>query len=150
MRVDLGCGPRKPEGYFGVDRHPWPGVDRVADLSQGIPLGDAVADEVRGHDILEHLPGMILSMNEIWRVLKPGGLADILVPSTDGRGAFQDPTHVSFWNANSFWYYSAGDPHREIFGDAYGIVARFAVEGIWHTQAPHAVVHVHAKLRAVK
>ena len=27
-------------------------------------------------------------------------------PSTDGRGAFQDPTHVSFWNSNSFWYYT--------------------------------------------
>ena len=30
----------------------------------------------------------------------------IEVPSTDGRGAFQDPTHVSFWNSNSFWYYT--------------------------------------------
>jgi hypothetical protein len=29
-----------------------------------------------------------------------------LTPSTDGRGAFQDPTHVSFLNENSFWYYT--------------------------------------------
>ncbi len=39
-------------------------------------------------------------MNEIWRICKPGATLDILVPSTDGRGAFQDPTHVSFWNIN--------------------------------------------------
>jgi SAM-dependent methyltransferase len=45
-------------------------------------------------------------MSEIHRVLAPGGWAFIEVPSTDGRGAWQDPTHVSFWNENSFWYYS--------------------------------------------
>ena len=28
------------------------------------------------------------------------------IPSTDGRGAFQDPTHVSYWNENSFLYYT--------------------------------------------
>ena len=40
------------------------------------------------------------------RVLAPGGWAFIEVPSTDGRGAFQDPTHVSYWNENSFLYYT--------------------------------------------
>ena len=29
-----------------------------------------------------------------------------LTPSTDGRGAYQDPTHVAFYNENSFWYYT--------------------------------------------
>jgi hypothetical protein len=45
-------------------------------------------------------------MSEIHRVLAPGGWAFIEVPSTDGRGAFQDPTHVSYWNENSFFYYT--------------------------------------------
>jgi hypothetical protein len=45
-------------------------------------------------------------MREIHRVLAHGGWAMIEVPSTDGRGAFQDPTHVSFWNEHSFWYYT--------------------------------------------
>jgi SAM-dependent methyltransferase len=43
---------------------------------------------------------------EIHRVLAHGGWAFIEVPSTDGRGAWQDPTHVSFWNENSFHYYT--------------------------------------------
>jgi hypothetical protein len=45
-------------------------------------------------------------MSEIHRVLSDGGWAFIEVPSTDGRGAWQDPTHVSFWNQNNFWYYT--------------------------------------------
>ena len=28
------------------------------------------------------------------------------MPSTDGRGAWCDPTHVSFWNSRSFRYYT--------------------------------------------
>ena len=150
MRVDLGCGPRKPEGYFGIDRHPWPGVDRIADLALGIPLDDNVADEIRAHDLIEHLPDKIRTLNEIWRVLKPGGIADILVPSTDGRGAFQDPTHVSYWNANSFWYFEVGNPHRELFGEAYGVVARFKILSLAEGHAPHGIIHLRVALQAVK
>lgn len=150
MRVDLGCGPRKPEGYFGIDRYPWPGVDQIADLSQGIPLPDRSVDEIRAHDVLEHLPDKILTMNEIWRVLVPDGIADVFVPSTDGRGAFQDPTHMSYWNQNSFWYVEAGNPHRELFGDAYGVKARFKIEQMSTLHSPGCIVHVAARLRAVK
>ncbi|MDP1796315.1 MAG: hypothetical protein Q8K78_02485, partial [Planctomycetaceae bacterium] len=42
------------------------------------------------------------------------GLSLSQTPSTDGRGAFQDPTHVSFWNSNSFWYYTRADQNRFI------------------------------------
>jgi len=49
--------------------------------------------------------GIIHFMNEAWRVLKPGGRLDALIPSTDGRGWSQDPTHVSHWNENSFLYF---------------------------------------------
>jgi hypothetical protein len=45
-------------------------------------------------------------MNEAFRVLAPGGIVDILVPTTDGRGAWCDRTHVSFWNIRSFRYYT--------------------------------------------
>jgi hypothetical protein len=29
-----------------------------------------------------------------------------LTPSVDGRGAFQDPTHVSYWSDNNWWYFT--------------------------------------------
>ena len=35
-------------------------------------------------------------------------------PSTVDCGAFQDPTHVSFWNSNSFWYYTRPEQARFI------------------------------------
>jgi hypothetical protein len=75
--------------------------------------------------VIEHLPDKILTMNELWRVLKPGAKAGIAVPTTDGPGAWQDPTHVSFWNRRSFLYYEAGSPYQEWSARQYGIKAKF-------------------------
>jgi ubiquinone/menaquinone biosynthesis C-methylase UbiE len=75
-------------------------------LNHGIPLPDNVVGVLNASHILEHLQDKTKIMSEIHRVLAPGGWAFIEVPSTDGRGAFQDPTHVSYWNENSFLYYT--------------------------------------------
>ena len=84
------------------------------DLNDGIPLEDNSVGLLNASHILEHLREPIKSMREIYRVLVHGGWAFIEVPSTDGRGAFQDPTHVSFWNEHSFWYYCNRDKARFI------------------------------------
>jgi len=76
------------------------------DLNNGIPLPDNSVGVIWASHILEHLHDKHKIMCEIHRVLADGGWAFIQVPSTDGRGAFQDPTHVSYWNENCFWYYT--------------------------------------------
>lgn len=80
-----------------------------ADLNDGIPLPDNSVGVLNASHIIEHLHDKHKIMCEIYRVLADGGWAFIEVPSTDGRGAFQDPTHVSYWNQNSFWYYTRAD-----------------------------------------
>lgn len=70
-------------------------------------------------------PKMI--MNECWRVLKMDGILDIVVPTTDGRGAFQDPDHKSFWNRNTFWYHDVSNAHHSRFAKHYEINAAFVV-----------------------
>lgn len=77
-------------------------------------LKDNSVGVIRAFDAIEHLKSPIHTMNEAYRVLAPGGFLFIQVPSTDGRGAFQDPTHVSFWNENSFWYYTRASHARYI------------------------------------
>lgn len=127
LRLNLGCCDRRIDGYLGIDRVAGPAVDRVVDLSQPWPFENDSVSEILAHDVIEHLPDKILSMNEIHRVLVMGGRVDIVVPTTDGRGAWQDPTHVSFWNRNSFWYFERGNPYRERFAASYGIRAAFRV-----------------------
>ena len=75
---------------------------------------ESAAAVARAHDALEHLRDPIHTMREIHRCLAPQGWLLSQTPSTDGCGAFQDPTHVSFWNSNSFWYYTRADQNRFI------------------------------------
>jgi SAM-dependent methyltransferase len=128
MRLNLGCCDALLPDYVNVDVVGAPGI-QVADLRQRWPWADGSIDHVRAWDIIEHLPDKIFTMNELWRVLRPGGTAEIAVPTTDGTGAFQDPTHVSFWNRRSFLYYEAGNPYRDRFATSYGITAKFCVTG---------------------
>lgn len=81
-------------------------ADVVADLNKEWPFETGSVGVIVANDILEHLKDPIHVMKEAHRVLCHGGLLLSSTPSTDGRGAFQDPTHVSFWNENSFWYYT--------------------------------------------
>lgn len=150
IRIDLGCGPRKPEGFIGVDSYPWPEVDVIADLNQHFPFPDSSVDEVRAHDVIEHLPDRIHTMNEIWRICKPNALVDIRVPSTDGRGAFQDPTHISFWNINSFQYYCIEFPAYITLCRSYGFQGAFRIISLEHEESPDQVIHVIARLQAIK
>ena len=102
--VDIGGGLNPYPGYTTVDLRNT--ADYVCDLNNGIPLPDNSVGVLNASHILEHLQDKTKIMGEIHRVLAHGGWAFIEVPSTDGRGAFQDPTHVSYWNENSFLYYT--------------------------------------------
>jgi predicted O-linked N-acetylglucosamine transferase (SPINDLY family) len=150
LRLDLGCGTSKPKNYVGVDTHPSSAADIIADLTQRFPFPDSSVDEVRAHDIIEHLPDRIHTMDEIWRICKPGAIVDIRVPSTDGRGAFQDPTHVSFWNINSFLYYCVDFPSYLGLCRAYGFKGAFKVRKLEHEESPGMIIHVIAELEVIK
>lgn len=111
LKLNLGCGRRFMEGYINVDSRKELNPDRLVDIEKGLPFESNSVDEIIAYDFLEHIhvDKVIFVMQEIHRVLKIGGILDFMVPSTDGRGAFQDPTHNSFWNANSFLYWCRRD-----------------------------------------
>lgn len=111
LKVDLGGGIDPKPGYISIDQKD---AHIICDLNEGIPLKDNSVGVLNASHIIEHLRDPIKTMSEIHRVLADGGWAMIEVPSTDGRGAWQDPTHVSFWNENSFWYYTQSSKAKYI------------------------------------
>lgn len=96
------------EGLAVVDLQvaAWAGPgDVVVDPAEPVlAYDDGSVGVLRATDVLQRIPDRGRFFAECFRVLAPGGLLMTATPSTDGRGAFQDPTHVSYWNANSFWY----------------------------------------------
>ena len=103
LKLDLGGRLNGQPGYASVNLKD---ADLCFDLNESWPLEDCSVGVVRAFDVFEHLKDPLHTMKELYRVLAPGGYAFIQVPLTDGRGAFQDPTHCSFWNENSFLYYT--------------------------------------------
>lgn len=149
---DFGGAHDCPTGYLPVDIAGGEGVLRL-DVTQGLPWADNSVGAIRAHDFLEHVPiGQVVPlMNEIHRVLAPGGWLLTHTPSTDGRGAFQDPTHVSFWNENSWWYYTQAAQAKYV----PSIKARFQAARLftwspsaWHEE--HLIAYVVADMVAMK
>ena len=118
--LNLGCSDDYREGYVNVDLPEY-------DLGDTWVWDDDSVDYILARDIIEHLPDKIHTINEAWRVMKHGAVMTIEVPTTDGPGAFQDPTHVSYWNRNSFKYFEHGNIYRDRFAKDYGIVAAFKI-----------------------
>ena len=151
LALDLGAAHNKPEGYLGVDQYGGPDVDIVADVTAGLDLPDSSVGLIRAVDFLEHIPDKIALFNELYRLLAHGGMLLSLTPSTDGRGAFQDPTHVAYYNENSFWYFTESDYARFV----PEIKCRFQTSRLvtyfpspWHEQ--RNIPYVCANLIAVK
>ena len=162
--LDLGAAHNPAPGFTSVDLHD---AQINCDLRSGLPLEDGSVACIRAYDFLEHMnhcpdstclhgadgrPRCVVGvMNELYRVLAPGGWIISQTPSSDGRGAFQDPTHSSYWNPNSFWYYTRRDQSRFV----PGIECRFQSVGLhqsyptpWHEA--NNILYVHADLVALK
>jgi glycosyltransferase involved in cell wall biosynthesis len=151
IALDLGAAHRKAPGYIGVDQYPGDGIDIIATLPERLDLPDGSVGVVRAVDFLEHVPAKVSLINELYRLLAPGGMLMSTTPSTDGRGAYQDPTHVAFYNENSFWYYT-NDEYRRFVPE---ISARFQSSrlvtyypSVWHST--NDIAYVTANLIAMK
>ncbi len=160
MRLCLGsCDNLMPAPWINVDRYDFsrPGYEfQQVDLNREWPWPDSSVDELRMHDIAEHLwPTITVRvqtlprletvdldiwrtdvnpktwvMNQSHRVLRPGGVLSLIVPTTEGRGDQQDPQHCTSWNCNSVFYFSDHHPEWRRFRQANGTTACFRVKGI--------------------
>lgn len=131
LKLNLGCADRILAGYVNVDVHPFSSEVFIADLNEPWPWPDSSVEYVLAADIFEHLKNKIHPINELWRVLVPGGRATIIVPSAaKGAGHVQDPTHNpnAAWCMNSFQYFTQGS-YAYVRGltKVYGYIGTFKV-----------------------
>lgn len=107
VKLDIGCGSKKKEGFVGIDRIKFDGVDVVCDVGVApLPYEDNTVDEVHSSHFVEHLSASerIHFMNELSRVMKPGAKATIIVPHYSSGRAYGDLTHQ--WPpVSEFWFY---------------------------------------------
>lgn len=109
MNVEIGGGTLTRPGWINLD--PTHGEGPWQRPAQAVPwpTGDKTVDALRASHVMEHIPAgaeRIAVMNEAHRVLKPGGIFEIIVPLMTGTWhAIADPTHLSLWCEESFHYF---------------------------------------------
>ena len=121
--IEIGGGTLVQPGWINLDSRN--GHGEWARMAQDTPwpTGDNTVDAIRASHVMEHIPAgqeRIDVMNEAHRVLRPGGVFEIIVPILNNPltwHAIADPTHVSFWVLESFHYF---DGHFAANAD-YGI-----------------------------
>ena len=82
-RLHVGAGRERMEGWINLDIQDLPGVDVVADATQGLEFQDLEA--VYAEHFLEHLPvdKAVDFLAECHRVLAPGGWLRLSTPNLD-------------------------------------------------------------------
>lgn len=116
--LDLGCGENKQRGFLGIDKRSLPGVDLVWNLEVfPYPLPDNCCLSIIGSHIVEHIKPwlMIDFMNELWRIMKPGGQLALVHPYGVNSLFVQDPTHCNACNEATWQYFDPEYPLHKIY-----------------------------------
>lgn len=92
IKLDLGCGPLKKEGFIGIDQCKFDCVDYKLDLrKEPIPYEDNTVSYVFSSHFMEHLAGLSETqfvLSEIVRVCKNNATVEIWTPYVKSNEAF--------------------------------------------------------------
>ena len=137
-KLELGCGnnSRNIDGYENicVDMFASPHTNHIVKLGfEKLPLNNDDFDLVQAFDVFEHIPRVVFypptkifdefrehslfyeriypfidMMNEIFRVLKHGGILYIETPGSE-EAFLRDPTHINRLSDDWYHYFSQND-----------------------------------------
>ena len=112
--INLGCGSTKIPGSVAVDAVYIEGyTDVVHNLEiTPYPFESNSIDEIHFYHVLEHLHEPIKKIEELHRILKPGGILYMRVPHFSSNGAFTDITHIRPFSYFSFDIFDESNYHH--------------------------------------
>lgn len=116
FRTPLGCGwsyqtPGRQPPYMHYSRMPLPqdawgsavGVPMPFVTHRGLPFADKSIKSIITHHCLEHVgAGFMPLMDDMYRVLEPGGTLRIIVPLFPSSSAVGDQDHCRYFMEDSF------------------------------------------------
>lgn len=137
IRLELGPGKFGPQitdmVKIGLNPSADPGCEIYWNLENGIPLPDGSVIYCHSNQVIEHLKRdrFIGFMNDLFRVMVPGGKVLHCTPHFLSPFAAGDPTHCNLITEATFLYFctnpETGQPFVADFSD-YGITANFILD----------------------
>lgn len=109
MKVDLGCGKSKLDGYFGVDLFPFKGVNLVQNLNESRwQIPDASCTEINASHVIEHLEDLFNFFREIYRISADGCIINLSTPHYSSKNSWADHTHIKHLSIDFFEPFISG------------------------------------------
>lgn len=109
IKLNIGSGYKRIQGYINVDHDPLCDPDILADL-ENLRLGDiadSTVSNIVAHHVLEHIGnGFLPLIKELYRVSAPGAEWDIAFPHHRSELQYCDPTHVRSLTVDQFMLFS--------------------------------------------
>lgn len=102
LKLNLGCGSEKREGWINVDIRKDCNPDIVLDLNKKLPFKRNSIMKVYAKMILEHLDNPNEFLKELIRICENKAEIEIIVPHAFSYASHTDFTHKSFYTENSF------------------------------------------------
>lgn len=108
INLNLGCGKNNTDpDYVGIDIDPSSNADYIGDALKLLKkLNKNSVNKVYSSHFFEHIDELENYLIEIQRVLKNGGILEIIVPHFSNSYYYSDYTHKKFFGLYSFSYFS--------------------------------------------
>lgn len=114
--LDVGCGRSKSPGAIGIDRRAEPGIDpnNLRDINHDLtqfpwPIEDNSFDLIICQHVIEHLPDTVKTMEELNRIVRPGGKIFMETPHYTWFEAFRHYEHFHYFSFQAFDYFLKGN-----------------------------------------
>lgn len=130
MKLNLGCGNKRKEGFLGVDRYPCEAVDILANLEDRLPFDENSVDETFLDNVIEHINDIPALMKEIHRISKHGAQIRIITPHFANMSSWVDPTHVHHLSYFSMDHFEKSDVAHYTGGGFHIIKKQLSFGGI--------------------
>lgn len=119
-RLNWGCGTHPEPGWINSDIKEGAGIDLACDILDGLPLEDDSIDYVVSIHALPELPlpAQVPALQELRRVLVPGGVLRLALPDLD-RG-------IRAYQSGDASYFLVSDEEARSLG------AKFVTHMLWH------------------
>lgn len=129
MKLNLGCGNKRKEGFVGIDLYPCDAVDTICDVTKPLPFVDNSVEEVYMDNLIEHINDIPSLIQEIVRISKPGARITIITPHFTSLSSWRDPTHVHHLSYFSFDHFCKPSTKHYVGGNLQVVARKLSFGG---------------------
>jgi predicted SAM-dependent methyltransferase len=132
LKLDIGCGGNKKQGFLGVDIKSGEQVDFVMDVCK-LEFEDNSVDEIFSRRCIQHVEDDKKAFSEVFRVLKPNGVFILEVASWYGWLYYRLHLSASYGGYKIFHLYR-DSKIKKMLRDA-----NFTIQSLRHIHSPRGI-----------